>query len=371
MSDGKKKDPLIEWMFIVGGLIILYFVIAYAFGPILAKFWWNWQHIKAEAFGIVYENSAVLDVRKAMETPRNWAEVSVFQSIELANRINRYWWFLLSPVIVYVAWEISKANPLKGLKHKHSMKTLIESEASIWPHVQPIIKLNLIEEDIEKGAWAGAQNPVEFALRYKLLRDGQELDKERTTKVFTSQLSQVWAGPEKLSPIFKVFFVVFAAHGNWDGKNPKYAAGKKEARATLNRLAKTFYESSRRMKKDKFEWADELLEKHSKHPAVIEITNKHAYTHTVMMSMLEYARKNGVLASSEFFWLRAIDRMLWYSLNNVGRNVAWTEVGGIYGHWLAEKIADAALVRPYVQKAVEAYADALKNIKIKPSQLKD
>ena len=83
-----------------------------------------------------------------------------------------------------------------------------------------------------------------------------------------------------------------------------------------------------------------------------------------MMSMLEYARRNGVLPSSEFFWLRPVDRKLWYVLNNVGRNVAWTEVAGIYGHWLAEKVNEGPIMRPYVQKAIEAMAESLKNTKL-------
>jgi intracellular multiplication protein IcmP len=366
MSEEKKKDPLIEWLLIIGALIVLYLIIANVLGAFLAKWWWEWQYIKSLAFGVFWENGAVKTVQQAVLQDIEWGDVSVFQSLELAGLINRWWWFLTAPIVIYVAREIAKGNPLADLKHKHDMDSLLKSESRIWPHMLPILKLNVLEASTKQGRWQSGPNPFEYATKYKLFtrHNGEwttEVDKEKVMRVFTAQLTDVWNGVDALPPIYKAFFAIFAAQGVWDGKNPKYAKGKDDARRAINALAISFFNNSNKLD---YSWVEDMLQKYADHPQVKKITLKHAYTHTMMMSMLEFARKNGVLASSEFFWLRAVDRKLWYSLNNVGRNVAWTEVAGIYGHWLAEKVSETALVRPYVQKAVEAYADGLKNIKI-------
>lgn len=363
MSDGKKRDPLMEWGIIAGALIAAYFIIGHAFGPQIAEGWFFWQKVKINAVDLLFSSDHVKELVAALSKNRNWANVSIEQSYIAGDEVSSYWRWVTLPFIGIWAYLIASKNPINKLKNKHSMKTLIESESRVWPHVQPVLKLNLIDEPVDKGIWASAQNPIEFAKENKLLLEGTELDKERATKVFTSQLNKVWSGAKNLDPLSKAFFAIFAAHGNWDAKDPVYKSGRNDARMGINKLAASFYLNPKKLDTS---WADELLEKHAAHPAVIEITTRHAYTHTVMMSLLEYGRKNGVLPSSEFFWLRSVDRQLWYTLNNVGRNVAWTEVAGIYGHWLAEKINEGPLLRPYVQKTVEAMADALKNIKLKP-----
>jgi intracellular multiplication protein IcmP len=363
MSEGKKRDPLVDWLIIGAGVALAYFGLGYAFGDKIAYAWWWWQGLKGEVIQLFFSFDLLSELLKIMGQERNWKQVTIFQSWQVADIVGSYWRWVFIPGIAYWAWHISKQNPLHNLRHRHSMDTLIKSEVAIWPHVQPIVSLNLINEPTDKGAWASAQNPVEYAKDHHLLKEGTELDKEKAEKVFVSQLSKVWAGVNQLDPVTKAFFAIFAAHGNWDEKDPKYKSGKSDARKGINRLASSYFQNPKKLD---LSWADEMAKKHFEHPAVQEITSRHAYTHTVMMSLLEYARRNGVLPSSEFFWLRPVDRTLWYALNNVGRNVAWTEVAGIYGHWLAEKIVDAPLVRPYVQKAVEAFADALKNIKLKP-----
>ena len=368
MSDGKKRDPWIDYTIMAVGAGAAYFGLAYAFGDKIAYFWWQYQGLKLDIVNLFLSTDAVEQLVGIVKEERDWKQVSFFQSWDLANYVGGYWRWLMLPGIGYWAWVISKKNPLHKLRHKHSMDTLIKSEVVIWPHIQPIVGLKLINEPTDKGEWASAQNPVEFAREHKLLKEGTELDKEKAAKVFSNQLSRVWVGVDQLDPITRAFCVIFAAQGNWDEKDPKYKTGKNDARKGINSLANSFFLNPKKMDTS---WVDEMAKKHMNHPAVVDIIARHGYTHTVMMSLLEYARKNGVFPSSEFFWLRPVDRQLWYALNNVGRNVAWTEVAGIYGHWLAEKVADGPLLRPYVQKSVEAMADALKNIKLKPVRRKE
>ena len=80
-----------------------------------------------------------------------------------------------------------------------------------------------------------------------------------------------------------------------------------------------------------------------------------------MATMLEIARSDGVLASSEFLWLKPVDRQLWFMLNSVGRQTAVGEIAGGIAHWLAEKKVGRALRTPMIKEAVNSLAAALED----------
>ena len=90
---------------------------------------------------------------------------------------------------------------------------------------------------------------------------------------------------------------------------------------------------------------------------------------TVMASMLEAAREDGVQASADFLWLKPLDRRLWYTLNTVGRQTPFIEVAGIFAHWVAEKEAGRKLFVPMVEEATNALELALKEVVYKPDEV--
>jgi len=101
---------------------------------------------------------------------------------------------------------------------------------------------------------------------------------------------------------------------------------------------------------------------------VQRVVVRHAYVSTVMATMLELARTDGVLASSEFIWLKPLDRKLWYMLNTVGRLTAVPEISGAYAHWLAEKQLKRPLRVPMIDSAVKAMEAALEDIIYEPEE---
>ena len=107
---------------------------------------------------------------------------------------------------------------------------------------------------------------------------------------------------------------------------------------------------------------DELLKKHANTKLVQKIVHTHGYVLTVMASMLEGARDDGVQASADFLWLKPLDRRLWYTLNTVGRQTPFVEVAGVFAHWVAEKEAGRKLLVPIVEEATNALDLALKEV---------
>lgn len=248
-----------------------------------------------------------------------------------------------------IAWRLLQKNPLQKFKRQHSMKTLAISEQKLWPAIAPVVKLNLVKEDINSGPWAMSKRPLDFARHYKLLDEDNKLNRNRAEKLFTAQLGKLWEGPNKMPSYARALFAIFAAQACGDIKG---------AKECLDLLSMTMADG-----KPDYSLVKGLLEKYGKNEKVQGICKRHAYVNTVLASMLKEARTFGVLASCQFIWLRPLNRPLWYTLNGVGRKVAFAEIAGIYGHWIAELVAEHPIERPYVIKAVDGLERALLEVK--------
>lgn len=156
---------------------------------------------------------------------------------------------------------------------------------------------------------------------------------------------------DKLPTHLRVLFAVFAARINADTA-PAEKLLVQLAASSLNNLNTS--------------GVDALIKKHGNTELVRKIIRSHAYVLTVMASMLEGAREDGVQASADFLWLKPVDRRAWYILNTVGRQTPFVEVAGIFAHWIAEKEAGRKLIAPIVGEATNALELALKEVVYHP-----
>jgi intracellular multiplication protein IcmP len=115
-----------------------------------------------------------------------------------------------------------------------------------------------------------------------------------------------------------------------------------------------------------FKGVRELVKKYKNTKFAKLAEHHHAYLLTVMATLLESARTDGVLATAEFLWLKPLDRPLWYMLNAVGRQTAFPEIGGAFAHWIAEKRMQRPLKVPMIDEAVKALDLAIKEIIYEP-----
>ena len=77
------------------------------------------------------------------------------------------------------------------------------------------------------------------------------------------------------------------------------------------------------------------------------------------MALLYRARRKGVLANSQFLWLRPLDRPLWYALCQCGGRTAMMEGAAAWAHYHAEEQAGLALSEPHVAAVVPSLRAAL------------
>lgn len=255
-------------------------------------------------------------------------------------------------------------------KRTYNMKTLLAAEKENWPQVIPVSKLNLLKQPINEGPWAMTIPPLVFAKKYNLIREEtlplmeDELSREvrviavlkrqAASRIFAMQLGELWQGPAHIPVYARALFAIFAARANHDTDAASKLLSQISQSAETGRLD--------------FTGADALLRKYRSTKVVQFLEKRHAYVFSLMASMLELARVDGVLASAEFIWLKPLDRRLWYTLNTVGRQTAPTEVAGIFAHWITEKELGRRLVVPMVEEATNALEQALQEILYKPDE---
>lgn len=276
------------------------------------------------------------------------------------------WWLRipLAVILTLLAFAVYFGNTAQVFKRTYNMRALAKLERKTWPHITPVVDLDLLKTDIDKGPWAMALQPLPFCRRYHLLEEikapriegmsRKEWDKievilkrGEANQLFALQLGAVWTNVESLPPHAKALFAAFAARINADTP----AAAKLLAQLSASSTTKLDYTG-----------VDELLKKHYNSKLVQRVVTSHAYVLTVMASMLERARDDGVQASAEFLWLKPLDRRLWFTLNTVGRQTPFIEVAGIFAHWVAEKEAGRKLLVPMVEEATNALELALKEV---------
>lgn len=288
----------------------------------------------------------------------------------LANAVGNSLRYLFIGLLIILALVVYFGNTTRVFKRIYSMEELAKLEKENWPQITPVVGLDLMKQDIDVGPWAMALTPMQFCKRYKLLeevkpqrtegmsrKDWNKLEvilkRGEATTLLNIQLGTLFKDTKSLPPHTRALFAVFAARINADSK---------PAEAMLAQLAASS------TGKVNYSGVDELLKKHENSKLVQEVIASHAYVYTVMASMLERARDDGVQASSDFLWIKPVDRQLWYVLNTVGRQTPFAEVAGVFAHWIAEKEAGIKIITPMVTEAINGFELALKEVVYRPDE---
>ncbi|MEN9916411.1 MAG: component of Dot/Icm secretion system [Pseudomonadota bacterium] len=293
------------------------------------------------------------------------AEVPFPQLLSVSQEVGSYLRYPIILILAGLALIIYFSHINLQFKKLYDMDSLAEAESKNWPQISPVIKLDLVKEDIDKGPWAMALSPMQFAKKYQLLHEEKiipsmtmaakkhnqrtvNIKREAAHHLFVMQCGEYWQGVQYLKPATKALFAVFAARANRD-------------RDGALQLLLQIAESTANGRLD-FSGADALLQKHIHNKSVQRVMYSHAYVLTVMASMLVLARKEGVLATADFLWLKPTDRLLWFMLNSVGRQTSFAEVSGPFAHWNVEQAMGRRLMVPMVEEAVNGLEAAIKDI---------
>ena len=289
------------------------------------------------------------------------------------NIIGAWIRFPMCFILLWLTWRLHQSNFLSQFKQAYTMRDLLELEQDHWPKVSPIVPLNLVTAPIDKGKWAMALTPRDLCEKHHLLKkeliqmiepSGRKgpiqlrvkLDKVGARCLLTAQLGEYWRGVNPLNKQTKFMFALCLARIERDQAS---------AEKLLVQAASTYHHKKNTVN---LSGADQIIRKYQSSKKVQQIVNQHAFVSTVMISMLDEARQDGVFPSADFLWLKPYDRRLWYILNCVGRQTPFPEVAGIYSHWFAEKEVRRRCMVPIVDEAVHGLELAISEIKFDPEE---
>ncbi len=351
-------------------LFITLYIIWAAGHKYIVSFVFNLNILQAKFLSYFIDTSALSKNLYLMETI-DPSSVSWGQLIDFTQSVSDYMRYPILVILIIFAFILYKSNVTLKFRKVHDMKTLRAQEQYNWPAIMPVVKQDLLETDINTGPWAMALSPMEFARKYQLLKKedmlldnpapGQEMTagirRGDAKRVFTLQLGPYWDGFDHCPPHVRALAAVFMARMNRD---------RESATKILDALDKSCSEG-----KPDYTAVAPVLKKYQNIESVQEILGKHAYLMTVMASLLQASRSDGVVPSAEFLWLKPIDRRLWYMLNCVGRQTPYAEVSGPFAHWRAEQAMGRRSLVPMIDEAIKALEIAIKEVRLSPKELQE
>jgi len=364
---GNQSDSSMGILWVIGGMFIFGWLIYRYFQNQIVGFYFKIKLMEISFISLFTNN--LEDVRTTILTAT--PTTVTFHELNLIGQaVGAYLRIPFILIIITLAFLVFIGNSTRVFKRTYSMHDMVDLEKSNWPQITPVVGLNLVKVDIDKGPWAMAMTPIQFCKRHNLLEEHKRQMQEGMTrkewnqidvtlkrglanKVFALQLGAAWQGTHRLPPHVRALFAAFAARFQGDSK------------PALELFARMGASSAGQLD---FTGVDELLKKHEGSKGVQRVINSHAYVLTVMAAMLEAAREDGVQASADFLWLKPVDRRLWYMLNTVGRQTPFVEVAGPFAHWMAEKEIGRHLLVPMVEEATNALEIALKEIIYHPDE---
>ena len=355
---GGQQDNSAALLWIMMGLFVLAAVVWYFASEYIIFVYIKFKFIEI-LFLNLFTNKFTVIQEWITTVPASRMQTS--DVVTVAKMVGDYFKYPVLLIMITCAFYLYSKDELRKYRRTYNLKSFLHSERVNWPQINPIVTVDLTNEDITKGPWAMSVQPMEFAKQHGLLteviaplQEGQlakdqkitvTLNRGASNQYFSMQLGFLWPGLDRLPPYIRALFVIFSARAENDGK---------AADQFMLQISRSSYSG-----KLDFTGMDALVKQYGNTKLTRRVVARHGYILTVMASMLELARTSGVLASSDFLWLKPIDRRLWYMLNNVGRWTAFTEVAGPFAHWLAEREIGRKLIAPMTEEASNALEVAI------------
>ncbi len=284
--------------------------------------------------------------------------------VAVSNVAGKYLRYPLGVFMILGAVSLYFGGVTYRFRNTYSIKSLRKLEQENWPQITPVVDLDLVNQKLDDAPWAMALSPMVFCKQHDLLDVTQTsgvysatLRRGSAHRILSLQLGPKWSGVGALPIYLKALFAIFAA---------RIAEDKPAAEQLLDQISVSAKNTN--LKTLDFSGVDPLIKKHINHKKVVKLMSLHGYVTTLLAAMLIGAREVGVIATSEFIWLKPIDRRMWYMLNSVGRPTAVAEICGAFAHWLAEKRLGLPLLAPMVDEAVKGLEIALGDILYKPDE---
>jgi intracellular multiplication protein IcmP len=273
---------------------------------------------------------------------------------EIGRHVSRYWHLPFAALFAGIAGYIFFFSPRNRFKKFLNLESFIRIQARMWSVINPIVNFNPAKYSARAPGdmvpdqlppFAEALSPEEWIAWHRIPVTNGVPEREAMRRAFLLQLGPRWNGIEATPPYIQALFAAFAL---------KAAQKREESDDLLGRVSLCWDVKKGFHMPAKLNDEIRRIVRDSKiSTPALHITNQHAYRATALLGLLKWARmQGGVLAPAQFLWLRALDRALWYPLNNIGRRSFHTEGAGAMAHFMAEQNAKKPLPIPRIDTAI-------------------
>lgn len=296
-----------------------------------------------------------------------------------------------------------------------NFRSMVKIQSRNFPVILPAVRSRLKETARDTGPWRRSELPYEWALRNEALEppadmpEDQEYDyrallafykgakydipiqsfprvnTRRARRAFVAEM-RPWRGIDSLSEPRKALIAALALWIQGDYLDERYAtAGGNRLLAHYNKtfvyfdlqgpaflrlLAARFGRCEsfltkkgwlKEVPRPRFDAtpAFDVLQRDDVRALIDEFASKHGFEEGVFLAMMEACNDLMILPVQNFLWLKPIDRTLFYVLDSLGRNGAWSEGGGAVAHYREELFNERRLKDPQVNLAVDALVKEL------------
>lgn len=343
-------------------------------------------------------------------SPLNMLLDEALVHLQFAAELFRWVVVLLSLNIMLLAIYLNK---VALLKRKMNFKELLEVAKHEFPHLIAPLSFNLLDNDPDKGLGRREDSPIRFGVRIGCLK-GYERNRmrmirshtklkyltfDKSTKEdqitvrdhiakglknyqrsliidesileteFINQLGKKFTDIDSLTNYHKALIAVFISFAQ-ENEETKCNPFKEAAFELLEQFNRSWrYKKVVNKKGELIDFNGDFLnmagvqlaiDNYWNTEIVQDVVVRHAYINTLMSALLQLARSKGKMWTDLFWWLKPLDRTLWWSLDQEGGDCAWSESGGVRAHLLAEIDTNLAIQTPYVATAVIGYKKFMK-----------
>lgn len=356
MAAGQKQggdEDGLGIIYLVGGLFIIAYGLYYFFHDQIVGFMFALKGF--ELHGIALFAPKYMDLLLWMQNAKKQA-VTTEELHYLATGIGHVLLYPFAGISLILAAIIYFFHQDASFKDKEQMDTLARKLTNASPAINVTEGIDLINAPVTKGAWAMGQTPVECAKKHQLLiKDNTtsviSVDELKAKLFFSTQLGEEWSGHAQLSAHEKAIYTILAMY---------ILNQRDKAEKLFEALCLSVTPEKLAKNKMNFSLVDAYYKQYADHDVVQAIVKRHAFKYTAFIGLLTAARKTGIVPNALYLWLKPIDRVLWYVLNNVGRKAVYIEAAAMHAHYLAESILGFAIKTPMVDEVVVGLEEAIK-----------
>jgi intracellular multiplication protein IcmP len=360
MADDKKPDPIVNWVVIIFILLAIAYGIWYVMGNQISS---GTRWVRVAQLYVVSIFTDRYDTFRDQLIALPAGQITFKQFLYMNEIVVGIFRYPLSGLLFFLAWRCYFIDNKNVFTRKFDLEGLIKEHSKVFPVITPITKFNPLKDNSRMQGepvpaklppFAEALMPEEWIAYYDIPMHDNLPDRDAVRRALLPQLGQRWQGPTALPPYAQALFAAFAL---------KVGGERVKSDELLSEIS-ALWEP-----KQKFRLSKEVKEKvkaalqHPKQGRVLEkVAAQHAFVSCAMLRALQYAREQGgVLAPAQFLWLRAVDRALWYPLNNLGRNAVHIESSGAIIHYRAELSAHKPIPNPQLEQAVDGLVIYMKD----------